>query len=66
MNWPLQPHPHECTTLKAKFSGSCGGQCSSRKDFTSLSASRLVIIPHLRDEMGMAPALLKPIILSKY
>ena len=43
-------------TSKAKFSGSFGGALSPRKLLQSLSASRLVIIPHLREVIGMAPA----------
>ena len=44
-------------TSKAKFSGSFGGELSPRKLLHNLSASRFVIIPHRRDEIGMAPAL---------
>ena len=46
----------EFLTSKAKFSGSFGGALSPRKLLQSLSASRLVIIPHLREVIGMAPA----------
>jgi len=58
MKAPRQPQPHECSTSNTKSSGSFGGEVSSRKDRTSLSASRRVIIPHRRDETGIAPALL--------
>ena len=43
-------------TSKAKFSGSLGGELSPRKLLHSRSASLFVIIPHLRDDIGIAPA----------
>ena len=43
-------------TSNAKFSGSLGGALSPRKLLHNLSASRLVIIPQRRDEIGIAPA----------
>ena len=43
-------------TSKAKFSGSFGGELSPRKLLHNLSASLLVIIPHRREDIGIAPA----------
>ena len=43
-------------TSNAKFSGSLGGALSPRKLLHNRSASRFVIIPHRRDEIGIAPA----------
>ena len=44
-------------TSKAKFSGNFGGALSPKKLLHNRSASLLVIIPHLREEIGIAPAL---------
>ena len=46
MNWPRQPQAQSCRISKAKLSGRRGGELSPRKLLQSLSASRLVIIPH--------------------
>ena len=43
-------------TSKAKFSGSFGGELSPRKLLHNLSASLFVIIPHRREDIGIAPA----------
>lgn len=55
-NDPRQPQAHSWKTAKAKSSGSLGGSLSPRKLLHNRSASLLVIIPHLRDETGIAPA----------
>lgn len=55
-NDPLHPQAHSWWTAKAKSSGKRGGALSPRKLLHRRSASRLVIIPHLRDETGIAPA----------
>jgi len=55
MKLPRQPQPHEWATSNAKVSGSLGGMCCSRNDVTRRSASRRVIMPHRRDETGIAP-----------
>lgn len=54
---PLQPQAHSWCTAKAKSSGNLGGALSPKKLLQRRSASRRVIMPHLRDETGIAPAL---------
>ena len=58
-NCPRQPQAQSCRISKAKLSGRRGGELSPRKLLQSLSASLLVIIPHLLEEIGIAPALLR-------
>lgn len=53
---PRHPQAHSWWTLNAKSSGNRGGALSPRNDLQSLSASRLVIIPHRLDDTGIAPA----------
>lgn len=53
---PRQPQAQAWYTSKEKVSGNFGGSASARKDLQRRSASRLVIMPHLRDDTGMAPA----------
>lgn len=55
-NDPRQPQAHSWNTAKEKSSGSRGGELSPRNDLHNRSASRLVIIPHRRDETGIALA----------
>lgn len=49
-------HAHSWNTANEKSSGSRGGELSPRKDLHNLSASLRVIMPHRRDETGIAPA----------
>lgn len=53
---PLHPQAHSWWTAKAKSSGSLGGALSPRKLLQRRSASLRVIMPHLRDDTGIAPA----------
>lgn len=55
-NWPRHPQAHSWCTINAKSSGSLGGALSPKKLLHRRSASLLVIIPHLLDETGIAPA----------
>lgn len=53
---PRHPQAHEWYTSNANVSGNFGGSASAKNDLHNRSASRLVIIPHRRDETGIAPA----------
>lgn len=55
-NDPRHPQAHSWWTANAKSSGRRGGALSPRKLLQRRSASLLVIMPHLLEETGMAPA----------